>query len=211
MRLRKKWWARPELNSSLNFIQQPLTMKGKWQEEFKNNNPIHLELGCGWGRFINEKAQNNRNINYIGIDLKDEVLVYALRRLEDNKLTNIRLTAMNIMFIDQVFNKDDISKIYINFCNPWPKLRHNKRRLTHSSFLKKYKGFLKINGEIWFKTDDEGLFTDSLDYFKDEGFEIKYITYDLHASDFNENVCTEYETKFLNRGMKIMFLIAVLK
>lgn len=179
MRLRKKWWARPELENSLNFIKEPLAMKGKWQEEFKNNNQIHLELGCGWGKFINEKAQNNKDINYIGIDLKDEVLVYALRTLEGNDLSNIRLTAMNIMFIDQVFNKDDISKIYINFCNPWPKFRHNKRRLTHTTFLKKYKLFLKTNGEIWFKTDDEGLFKDSLDYFKDEGFEIKYVTYDL--------------------------------
>lgn len=211
MRLRKKWWARPELNQSLYFIQQPLTMKAKWQKEFNNDNPIHLELGCGWGRFINEKAEKNKDINYLGIDLKDEVLVYALRRIEENGLKNIRLTAMNIMFIEELFDKEDVSKIYINFCNPWPKLRHNKRRLTHNTFLKRYKNILKSNGEIWFKTDDRGLFEDSINYFKEECFDIKYITYDLHESDFKENVCTEYEAKFSSKGMKIMFLIAVLK
>jgi tRNA (guanine-N7-)-methyltransferase len=105
----------------------------------------------------------------------------------------------------------EISKIYINFCNPWPKARQNKRRLTHSLFLQKYKTFLKHGSEIWFKTDDELLFEDSIEYFKQSGFRIDYITKDLHQSDFKHNIITEYELNFINKGLPIMFLIAALE
>lgn len=117
---------------------------------------------------------------------------------------------MNIVGIAEVFDENEISKIYINFCNPWPKERHNKRRLTHTKLLTEYKKFIKPNTEIWFKTDDRGLFEDSQEYFKESGFNIEYITYDLHNSDFKENVKTEYESKFESMGMKIMFLKAKL-
>lgn len=210
MRLRKKWWARPEMEASPLVVINPKELKGKWQEEFKNNNDIYLELGCGRGRFITTRAQQNSNINFIGVDLKDEVLIYALKKLEDTELQNTRLIPMNIAGIAEVFEKDEISRIYINFCNPWPKERHNKRRLTHPKFLIEYKKFLKPNSEIWFKTDDTELFEDSQEYFKASGFSIEYLTYDLHNSDFNENVVTEYEEKFTSLGMKTMFLIAKL-
>lgn len=208
MRLRKKWWARPEMEASPLVIVEPKELKGKWQEEFKNNNDIYLELGCGRGRFITTRAQQNSNINFIGVDLKDEVLIYALKKLEDTELQNARLIPMNIAGIAEVFEKDEISRIYINFCNPWPKDRHNKRRLTHTKFLTEYKKFLKPNSEIWFKTDDTELFEDSQEYFKESGFSIEYLTYDLHKSDFTENVVTEYEEKFTSLGMKTMFLLA---
>lgn len=208
MRLRKKWWARTEMEENPFFIKDNFEHYSKWNEVFQNNNPIYLELGCGWGKFISEHAENNKNINYIGIDLKDEVLVYALRKLKEQELYNARILAMNISFIEKVLSKDEIDRIYINFCNPWPKLRQNKRRLTHSVFLKKYKEFLKSSSEIWFKTDDDGLFRDSIDYFKGEGFDIKYLTYDLHKSDFSYNIMTEYEEKFSKRGINIKFLIA---
>ncbi|SKA80782.1 tRNA (guanine-N(7)-)-methyltransferase [Clostridium sp. USBA 49] len=211
MRLRKKWWARPELESSPFFITNPKEHFGKWKEEFKNNNDIHLELGCGRGRFISQKAKENPNINYIAIDLKDEVLIYTLRNILKSEVTNVRIIPLNIQLIDGIFDKDEISKIYINFCNPWPKERHKKRRLTHTKFLSEYKKFLKPQGEIWFKTDDTGLFEDSIEYFKESGFDIKYLTYDLHNSGFKENTVTEYEEKFASKGMKIMFLIAKLK
>ncbi|WP_163194152.1 tRNA (guanosine(46)-N7)-methyltransferase TrmB [Clostridium thermarum] len=210
MRLRKKWWARPEMESSDYVITEPKQFKGKWKEVFGNDNPLHLELGCGRGRFITTKAENHSEINYIGIDLKDEVLIYALRKVAEKELPNVRLIPMNIAWVGELFDKDEVDKIYINFCNPWPKLRHNKRRLTHSNFLNIYKGFLKAGSQIWFKTDDEGLFTDSQVYFEESGFTIKYITYDLHKSDFKENVVTEYEEKFTSLGMKTMFLIAEL-
>lgn len=208
MRLRKKWWARPELESSPLFVTRPSDHFGKWNEEFGNNNPIHLELGCGRGRFITEKAKTNPNINYIGIDLKDEVLIYTLRNIVEAEALNVRIIPLNIQLIEGIFAENEISKIYINFCNPWPKDRHKKRRLTHSKFLNQYKKFLKPNSEIWFKTDDTELFEESQEYFKESGFTLEYKTYDLHNSDFKENIVTEYEEKFASRGMKTMFLIA---
>lgn len=211
MRLRKKWWARPELESSPLFVTRTSDNFGKWNEEFENNNPIHLELGCGRGRFITEKAKTNPNINYIGIDLKDEVLIYTLRNIVEAEALNVRIIPLNIQLIEGIFAENEISKIYINFCNPWPKDRHKKRRLTHSKFLNQYKKFLKPNSEIWFKTDDTELFEESQEYFKESGFTLEYKTYDLHNSDFKENIVTEYEEKFASRGMKTMFLIAKLK
>ncbi|MBE6063930.1 tRNA (guanosine(46)-N7)-methyltransferase TrmB [Clostridium cochlearium] len=211
MRLRKKWWARPEMEASPLVITNPIEYKGKWKEEFKNNNTIHLELGCGRGGFIQEKALQNPNINYVAVDLKDEILIYVLRKIKEKEIENVRIVPLNIAFISEIFEKDEVEKIYINFCNPWPKLRHNKRRLTHNKFLDEYKKFLKIKGEIWFKTDDIGLFEDSQEYFKESGFSIEYITYDLHKSDFKHNIMTEYESKFTNMGMKTMFLIAKFK
>lgn len=208
MRLRKKWWARPELEGDSRVVVRPTEKKGTWNEEFGNSNPIHLELGCGRGKFITEKAEQFPNINFVAVDLKDEVLIYVLQKLREKEITNVRIVPMNISFIGDVFETDEISKIYINFCNPWPKERHKKRRLTHSKFLEIYKKFIKSNTEIWFKTDDRGLFDESQEYFKESGFSLEYITYDLHKSDFKDNVMTEYETKFTNLGMKTMFLIA---
>lgn len=212
MRLRKKWWARPELEASNLVVTSAGDFKGKWNEEvFKNDNDIYLELGCGRGTFIANRAENNPNVNFIAIDLKDEVIIYALKKIEENGLSNVRLIPMNIAGIAEIFDENEISRVYINFCNPWPKERHNKRRLTHTKFLAEYKKFIKPGTEIWFKTDNEELFGDSQEYFKDSGFDIKYLTYDLHNSDFKENVVTEYEAKFTSLGMKTMFLIGKLK
>ena len=210
MRLRKKWWARPELEESNIFISKPADLKGKWREEFGNNNPIHLELGCGRGGFLTENCKRYPDINHIAVDLKDEVLVYALRKVKEvqPELTNARIVALNISFIADMFDKDEIDKIYINFCNPWPKERHKKRRLTHTRQLEKYKKFLNKGAEIWFKTDDDELFEESLEYFKESNLEIKYITYDLHNSGFEGNVTTEHEDMFTAQGIKTKFLIA---
>ena len=212
MRLRKKWWARPELEKSELFISNPSELRGKWKEEFKNNNPIHLELGCGRGGFLTKNCEKYPNINHIAVDLKDEVLIYALRKLEESEqdIKNGRIIALNITYIADLFDKDEIDKIYINFCNPWPKDRHNKRRLTHTRFLSEYKKFLKKGSQVWFKTDDKDLFEASLDYFKDNGFNLDFVSYDLHNSDFKDNIMTEYETKFTSLGMKTMGLIATL-
>jgi tRNA (guanine-N7-)-methyltransferase len=208
MRLRKKWWARPEMEEDPIFISDGRKIKGKWKDEFKNDNPVYVELGCGRGKFILEWARENKNINFVAVDLKDEVLIYVLRKIKEEKLTNVRVLAMDIWFIDEIFDSCEIDRIFINFCNPWPKLRHNKRRLTHSKFLNKYKLFLKNEAEIWFKTDNKPLFDDSLQYFIDENFEILYFTCDLENAGFKENVMTEYEEKFTVLGMNIMFLQA---
>lgn len=215
MRLRKKPWARPELEACDFFVINPKENKGKWKEKFENNNPIYLELGCGKGTFIAVHGSENEDINYIAIDIKDEVLVLAKRNIEEaykknnKEIDNLKLMAQEIGLIEEVFDENDIvNRIYINFCNPWPKDRHKKRRLTYTKQLEKYKNFLAEDGEIYFKTDDDDLFDESLEYFKEAGFVIDYITYDLHNSDFVGNVQTEHERMFTEQGIKTKFLIA---
>ncbi|HCW53472.1 MAG TPA: tRNA (guanosine(46)-N7)-methyltransferase TrmB [Clostridium sp.] len=217
MRLRKKPWARPELESCDFFIVNPKEYKGKWKELFGNDKPIYLELGCGKGTFMAVHGSQNPDINYIAIDIKDEVLVLAKRNIEKAfeeagrpVVDNVKLMAQEILIINEILGEDDcIDRIYINFCNPWPKDRHKKRRLTHTRQLDQYRTFLKDKGEIYFKTDDDELFEESLEYFKESKFTIKYITYDLHNSDFEGNVPTEHENMFTEQGIKTKFLIAV--
>ena len=180
MRMRKKPWARPELEGCKFFVIKPKEYKGKWKEYFGNDKPIYLELGCGKGTFIAVHGSENPNKNYIAIDIKDEVLGLAKRNIEkayeENNavLDNIKLMAQEIGLINEILGEDDlISRIYINFCNPWPKEKHKKRRLTHTRQLEQYKLFLKDEGEIYFKTDDDELFEESLEYFKEAGLNIK--------------------------------------
>ena len=216
MRIRYKPWARPELEASSFYEDNPEEYKGKWKEKFKNKeNPIHLELGCGKGQFISRLASKNSNINYIAIDLVDAMLGLAKRNVEEEykvqnkEVDNLILTRFDIERILLILNKEDnIKRIYINFCNPWPKGKHRKKRLTHTRQLEKYKKFLKKGAEIWFKTDDDELFEESLEYFKESNLEIKYITYDLHNSGFEGNVTTEHEEMFTAQGIKTKFLIA---
>lgn len=216
MRMRKKPWARPELEASEFFVIDPKKYKGKWKEFFVNDKPIYLELGCGKGTFIAVHGSENPDINYIAVDIKDEVLGLAKRNIEkvyidkNQPLSNIKLMAHEIGIINEMLNEEDIiDRIYINFCNPWPKKKHKKRRLTHTRQLEQYRVFLKNQGEIYFKTDDDELFEESLEYFEEAKFTIKYITYDLHNSDFAGNVETEHEKMFTEQGIKTKFLIAV--
>ncbi len=220
MRIRYKKWARPELEASKFYIDNPEDWKGKWKEFFENKeNPIHLELGCGKGQFISELASDNLNTNYIAIDLVDAMLGLAKRNIEEvykeKKIepNNVVITRFDIERILLILSKEDkIERIYINFCNPWPKGKHRKKRLTHTRQLEKYKQFLVPNGEIYFKTDDDGLFESSITYLKESGFNIKKITYDLHNEDiFNgKNIKTEHEKMFSEQGIKIKALIAEL-
>ena len=217
MRIRYKPWARPELEASKFYIDNPEEWKGKWKEFFENqDNPIHLELGCGKGQFISSLAIQNLNINYIAIDLVDAMLGLAKRNVEatyqenNKEPNNIVLTRFDIERILLILEKkDNIERIYINFCNPWPKGKHRKKRLTHTRQLEKYKQFLKDDGEIFFKTDDDDLFTSSLLYFEESGFEIISKTYDLHKDPiFENNIETEHEKMFSEQGIKIKALIA---
>ncbi len=215
MRMRRKPWARPELEACDFFIVDTKEFKGKWNKSFKKEQPLYLELGCGKGTFMAVHASENPNINYLAIDIKDEVLVLAKRNIEeafkekDREIDNVKLMAQEIALInDMLGENDEVNRIYINFCNPWPKERHKKRRLTHTRQLDNYKKFLSEDGEIWFKTDDDELFEESLEYFNESGFEIKYITYDLHNSGFEGNVVTEHEEMFTKEGIKTKFLIA---
>lgn len=216
MRIRFKPWARPELEASKFYIDNPEDYKGKWATLYKNSNPIHLELGCGKGSFISKLAVSHPNTNYIAIDLVDAMLGLAKRNVEatyaeaQKDVDNIYLTRYDIERILNIFDKEDgIERIYINFCNPWPRGKHHKKRLTHTRQLEKYKEFLKDGGEIFFKTDDDALFSDSLTYFESCGFKIIDKTFDLESRpDFWENIQTEHEKMFMEQGIKIKALMA---
>lgn len=212
MRIRYKPWARSELEASKFYIDNPEEFKEKWKQQFTNlNNPIHLELGCGKGGFISKLAPQNKNINYIAIDVVDAMLGLAKRNIETEyakrnlETDNIYITRFDIERILMIFDeKDVIDRIYINFCNPWPRGKHRKKRLTHTRQLENYKIFLKDGGEIYFKTDDDNLFNDSLIYFEQAGFKVIDKTYDLaNTPDFWNNIETEHEKMFKEQGIKI--------
>ncbi len=216
MRIRHKAWARPELEACQFFIQNPDEQRGQWQSLFPKKQPLYLEMGCGKGSFAAHAALDNPDKNFLAIDIKYEMLGLARRNIsklfaENNREpSNVLLTAHNIERVDLMLSPDDLTdRIYINFCNPWPRSKHKKHRLTHTRQLLHYREFLKDGGEIHFKTDDDNLFKESLTYFKECHFEIKYITYDLHKSGYEPNIMTEHEKMFSDEGIPIKFLIAV--
>ena len=218
MRMRRKPWVREELANCEFFVNNPCENLGNWENKFKKKQPIHLELGCGKGTLIAKLACKNPEINYLAVDIKSEVLGIAKRNIEteylanNREIDNVLITAQEIGLIQNMLNeKDAVDRIYINFCNPWPKPRHNKRRLTYPTLLEKYKVFLNPQGEIYFKTDDDDLFRASQSYFKQSGFEIVKITCDLHNENVEDNIVTEHEEMFSKQGIKIKALIAKLK
>ena len=220
MRIRYKKWARPELEESKFYEDEPEKWKGKWKEHFENPElPFMLELGCGKGTFISKLAVENLDINYLAIDLVDAMLGLAKRNVEASyneanlEPKNVILTRFDIERINLILDKaDKVRRIYINFCNPWPRGKHRKKRLTHTRQLEKYKEFLVAGGEIYFKTDDNELFESSLYYFDETGFEVVSKTYDLHSKPiFEKNIETEHEKMFSEQGIKIKALIAKLK
>lgn len=209
MRIRRKKWAEKELEEAKFYIDNPEIYKGKWAEKFQKNQPLHIELGCGKGTFISTLASKHRDINYIAVDMIEAMLGLSKRNIElayeMKNPENLFLIRCNIERILDVFGENDIvDRIYINFCNPWPRGKHNKRRLTHTRQLENYKIFLKKDGEIYFKTDNDELFEASLEYFENSGFKIISKTYDLHNEPiFEENIITEHEEMFTNDGIKI--------
>ena len=220
MRIRYKKWARPELEASKFYEDEPEKWKGKWKEHFENSDlPIMLELGCGKGTFISKLAAQNLDTNYLAIDLIDAMLGLAKRNIETSykeanlEPKNVLITRFDIERINLILDKEDkVQRIYINFCNPWPRGKHRKKRLTHTRQLEKYKEFLVEGGEIYFKTDDDELFESSLHYFNETGFEIVSKTYDLHSEPiFEKNIETEHEKMFSEQGIKIKALIAKLR
>ena len=192
-------------------IFKPALHKGHWAEEFGNSNPICVELGMGRGQFLSNNAAKHPNNNYIGIEKKNEVVLTALQRVleSEQSMKNLRMLPTNIDCISELFEMHEIDILYINFCDPWPKDRHAKRRLTHRRFLNEYKELLKPKAQIIFKTDNRELFDFSVGEFQDCGYEIIEITYDLHKLEDPENVMTEYEKKFSEMGVKINRLKAV--
>lgn len=215
MRMRRKPWARPELDACDFFIKEPKNLKGNWKSRFPENRPLELELGCGKGGFAAEIALQNPQKNFLAVDIKSEVLAVGRRTIvkrfaeENRQVDNLLLTAYNIELIDDILGAEDkIERIYINFCNPWPRKKHQKRRLTYPRQIEKYKTFLVKGGEIRFKTDDDGLYNDTLDYFKQCGLEIICCGEDLHSSDIKDNIITEHERMFTEQGITVKYCYA---
>ena len=208
MRLRNVKGAKEAMIESEYTINNPEELKGRWREHFGNNNPIHLEIGTGKGRFITTLAQNNPDINYVGIEKYSSVLIRALEKQAELQITNLIFIRMDAENIIDIFDKEEVDRIYLNFSDPWPKDRHAKRRLTSRQFLGRYNEFLKKDGMVEFKTDNRALFDFSVEETKEAGWNIIDITYDLHNSELNEgNVMTEYEIRFSSEGVPINKMI----
>lgn len=177
---------------------------------FQNDNPIHIEIGMGKGRFVYEMAKHNKNVNYIGIEKFDSAIVYGLYKVLEEPLDNLYLIRTDATDLTTIFKKDTVARIYLNFSDPWPKERHAKRRLTHKNFLKLYEIVLKKDSEIHFKTDNLDLFNYSIESLNEYGMDTSYVTNDLHKED-TFNIMTEFEEKFSKKGIKINKLITKFK
>ncbi len=209
MRLRNIPGAGEVIEKSEYVIKTPHEMKGHWNEIFRNSNPIYIEIGMGKGRFITENALNNPGINYIGIERYTSVLLRAVQKMDElekeTRPSNLRFLCMDAAEITDVFEKEEVSKIFLNFSDPWPKERHAKRRLPSKEFLKRYDGILKNNGDLEFKTDNKDLFDFALSELEPAGWKLKAVTRDLHNDpEMSEgNIMTEYEEKFSAMGNPI--------
>ena len=201
MRLRRKPWARPELAACPFFVDRPEEWMDRWRQQFPRQGPVHLELGCGKGGFLAARAAADPAVNFIAIDLKSEVLALAKRKVEAalaargrlvDRVDNVLLTAHDIERLHLIFGEADrMDRVYINFCNPWPKQGDHKHRLTHTRQLLSYRRWMKEGAEVWFKTDDDTLFQTTVDrYLPQAGYRVEYLTRDLHAADFLDNVPT---------------------
>ena len=209
MRLRHIPGSEEEMERSPFVVQKPTEWQGRFHEKFGNDHPIEIEVGMGKGRFIMEKARQNPDLNYIGIERYSSVLLRALQKRAEIELDNIYFMCVDAMGLAEIFAPGEISRIYLNFSDPWPKDRHAKRRLTSPEFMKIYDRILEPGGTVEFKTDNAGLFAYSLAAIPEAGWQITASTFDLHHSDMTEgNVMTEYEMKFSQMGNAICKLIA---
>lgn len=205
MRLRNIKGSKEFIASSPFVIQTPEEYKGKWSSLFQNDNPIHIEIGMGKGQFIHQLAEQNPDINYIGIEMYSSVLYRALEKRAEVDLNNLYFLRFDAKYLSNIFDKGEVERIYLNFSDPWPKDRHAKRRLTSNNFLQIYNTVLKKDGFIQFKTDNRDLFDFSVDTVNESSlWHIDEITYDLHNSEFLPgNIMTEYESRFVAEGKPI--------
>ena len=210
MRLRNIKGAAEAVSNSPYCIQEPEKLKGKWHTLFENEFPIHIEIGMGKGQFITTLAKENPNINYIGIERYESVLIRAVQKMEQEPLENLKFICMDALLISDIFHNGEVKRIYLNFSDPWPKDRHAKRRLTSKTFLERYQQILAPDGRIEFKTDNKNLFDFSLKEIPASGWKIDNFTLDLHhdTSMNRNNIMTEYEEKFSRLGNPIYKLIA---
>ena len=193
------------IENSKYFILNAIENKGNWDKVFNNSNPIYIEIGMGKGKFIIENALKYPNINFIGIEKYDSILALALKKIPDN-LANLKIIRLDAINLNEVFDKE-VCKIYLNFSDPWPKPRHEKRRLTSFNFLEKYDYVFKDNNVIEMKTDNKDLFCYSIKSFNNYGYYIDYLTFDLHKELNLDNITTEYEEKFTKLNNSIYKII----
>ncbi|WP_099975005.1 tRNA (guanosine(46)-N7)-methyltransferase TrmB [Lactobacillus terrae] len=214
MRLRNKPWAKDMINDNLDLISvHPEKMAGKWQSKFDKEQPLFIEVGSGKGRFITELAKGNPQNNYIAIEVQEGAIALLLKKQVENKIPNLQLLLANGANLDEMFAEDEVSGVYLNFSDPWPKTRHEKRRLTYKSFLSQYETVLKKDGILQFKTDNQGLFEYSLLSMNNYGMVFDDISLDLHNDEEKNaaNIETEYEEKFSKKGFRINYLKAHFK
>lgn len=205
MRLKKVKNAKEQIENSKYIVLEPFKYRGKYKNLFGNNNEIEIEIGMGKGNFIIEKAKKNPHLNYIGIEKFDSVIVRAVQKLENEQLSNLKLIRLDALDIDKVFNKE-ISKIYLNFSDPWPKIRHEHRRLTSKVFLDKYEQVFDGKKCIIQKTDNRKLFEYSLISFVQNNYKIEELSLDLYEDEVKDNVQTEYERRFVSLGQTIYMI-----
>lgn len=215
MRIRRKSWARPELAAAPFAVDRPADWRGRWRSQYPNPQaPLVLELGCGKGRFLAQMAFLHPEQNFLAVDLKSEVLGLAKRSAEkvfgDRPIENLRLAAQNVEWIDEMLSPEDrIEHLYINFCNPWSKPRDHKHRLTHPRQLVKYRQFLVPGCPVELKTDDEGLFLATRDYFTQCGYQIEQCEVPLPESHPACAIMTEHEQMFRAMGLPIHYIRAL--
>ncbi len=204
MRVRKKKHCAERMERCARiWIKDPAACRSKWAGVFANENPIHIEIGCGKGAFVCGMAQKHPDINFVAVEKEEDVIVTAMEKAEALGLNNVRFVSLDADKLDDFFAFGEAQRIYLNFSDPWPKKKQAKRRLTHKNFLDIYKKVLRPGDYIWFKTDNKALFEFSLNSFAAENYKLENITFDLHASDFEDNVMTEYERRFSEDGMPI--------
>lgn len=206
MRLRNITGSKEFIAENEFVVHEPNKYKGKWREEiFKNNNPIHIEVGMGKGKFIMELAKRNPDINYVGIEKFSSVLYRGIQKMQEDPLENVVFIRMDAEYICDVFDKDEIDKIYLNFSDPWPKDRHAKRRLPSRQFLARFAKMLKKGNKLEFKTDNRALFDFAMEEAPEAGWVIDEYTYDLHNNEKMNcgNIMTEYEERFSAAGNPI--------
>ncbi len=204
MRLRNVTGSREAIAANDFVVHAPEKFKGKWNEYFGNDNPIHIEIGMGKGKFLIRLASENPDINYIGIEKYSSVLIRAVEKRKELDMGNLCLIRFDAEYINDIFDENEIARIYLNFSDPWPKDRHAKRRLTSVEFLSRYDKFLTADGEVIFKTDNRALFEFSLEQVEISGWNLRNYTYDLHHSEYAAgNIMTEYEEKFSTMGNSI--------
>lgn len=205
MRVHKKKHGAERLEACGNIVIKDFRAEGNTSQTlFGNDKPLRIEIGCGKGGFIVGTAAKEPDVNFLAVEKVSDVLVIAAEKVKTSGLDNVRVCCIDAKELTEIFEPHSIDRIYLNFSDPWPKARHEKRRLTYRTFLEIYKQILKEDGAIYFKTDNRGLFDFSLEEFKEFGIRMEKLTFDLHNSEYMEgNVMTEYEKRFSSMGVPI--------